>query len=214
MSGASTIEARQLLPLADAGASFLALNVDQYHQLIRTGVIPEGASVELLDGMLVVNDRSRSGDNPMTVFPPHAKAVHKVGRLSARFEALGFYVRTQSPITLGTNQEPEPDAAIVRGSFEDYSTQHPAAQNVVCVIEVSESSIRQDRTTKLRLYASVGISTYLIVNLVESVVEQFTEPDSSNMRYRQQRILTSSESIQLMLDNGQRVNVQVSELLP
>ena len=37
---------------------FMAISVEQYHQMIRLGILPEGAPVELIDGLLVWKDRS------------------------------------------------------------------------------------------------------------------------------------------------------------
>ena len=44
------------------------------------------------------------------------------------------------------------------------------------VIEIAESSLRNDRTTKGGLYAMGGIADYWIVNLVDRVVEVHRDP--------------------------------------
>lgn len=43
------------------------LTVDQYHRMIRQGILPEAEPVELLDGQLVRKNRSAAGDDPMTI---------------------------------------------------------------------------------------------------------------------------------------------------
>lgn len=44
------------------------------------------------------------------------------------------------------------------------------------IVEVSKSALQYDRTTKASLYASLGISDYWIVNLIESTVELRRQP--------------------------------------
>ena len=41
------------------------------------------------------------------------------------------------------------------------------------MIEVADSSLHRDRGTKQRIYADAGIPQYVIVNLIEQVVEVY-----------------------------------------
>lgn len=54
---------------------FVPITVGQYRQMIRLGILPEGAPVELIDGLLVWKDRSAQGEAPVPHDPRH------VGRL-------------------------------------------------------------------------------------------------------------------------------------
>ena len=45
----------QLKELLDNGAHLAPLTVAQYHRMIESGILPEGAPIELLDGILVRN---------------------------------------------------------------------------------------------------------------------------------------------------------------
>ena len=51
--------------------------------------------------------------------------------------------------------EPEPDVALVTGTVRDYRFAHPTS--AVLVVEISDGSLRHDRTVKQRLYARCGI---------------------------------------------------------
>jgi Uma2 family endonuclease len=53
---------------------------------------------------------------------------------------------------------------------------HTKPTDVLLIVEVSDSSLRYDRETKLRAYARNGIKEYWIVNLIDDVVEVFREP--------------------------------------
>ena len=50
------------------------------------------------------------------------------------------------------------------------------------MIEVSDSSLRYDRTTKLRLYAEAAIPEYWIVDCEGGAVEVYRAPEGSGYR--------------------------------
>ncbi len=84
--------------------------------------------------------------------------------------------------------EPEPDIAIIRGSDADYRGRLPTAADVALLVEVSESTLRQDRGQKRTAYARAGIPVYWIVNLVDRQVEVYTRPVKAG-RDRSRKVL-------------------------
>ena len=50
--------------------------------LIKTGVIPENASTELLNGTIVVKDRAATGENPFMIGQNHRRCVEQLGMRS------------------------------------------------------------------------------------------------------------------------------------
>ncbi len=187
-----------------------SFTVDQYHRMLETGILKDGEPIELLDGLLVFKDRGPA----MTLSPKHRLTVSLLMRLAPRIEAAGAHLELQSPITFAPDNEPEPDGMIVQGRLEDYAERHPGPEDVSCVIEVSESSLRRDRTTKQRIYAKAGISQYLILNLVDRRIEVREDPDPSAGQYRSTRILGRDERVSLDLPNGQKIDVTGEEILP
>ncbi len=87
--------------------------------------------------------------------------------------------RCQSPITLPPDSQPEPDFAIVKNRSDDYILGHPQPGDILLVIEVSDSSITYDQTVKLPVYAEQGINDYWIFNLLDAVLECYSEPYQS-----------------------------------
>src|SRR3990172_7639968 len=96
------------------------IDVDQYHKMIETGILPEGAPIELIDGLLVYKDRSARGEDPMTVGKSHRWIVNKLMKLFEPLLRLQVVLQLQDPIRMGTVREPEPDGAILRGMPDDY----------------------------------------------------------------------------------------------
>jgi Uma2 family endonuclease len=68
---------------------------------------------------------------------------------------------------MGSNDEPEPDIAVIRGSDADYRHRIPTSAGVTLIVEVSDSTLSQDRGKKLVAYATARIPVYWIVNLVD-----------------------------------------------
>ena len=207
--------AAQLWEMANNHAVVVPLTVDQYHHLIDMGKVPEGAPVELLNGCLVQKNRSSTGDDPMTVGHAHALIVGKLLELNGSLRRLGCHLRSQQPISLAPINEPEPDAAIVLGTLDDYRDRHPGPADVLCAIEVADSSLQHDRTTKLGIYAGAGIPLYIIINLVDRVMEVYSDPAAGLVpRYTTTRTLSPGQAISLPAAGGKAIKVAVRRLLP
>jgi Uma2 family endonuclease len=208
--GAAT--ARKLKALVEVGAQIVPLTVEQYHQMIKAGILLEGEPVELLDGLLVRKDRSKVGEDPMTVGHEHAFVISILTRLATPVSEAGCCNRIQLPITLPTYGEPEPDAVIARGNPDEYRGRHPGPADLVCAIEVADSSLRHDRTVKQRIYADGGIARYIIINLIDRVIEDYTQPQAGSGRYAALRTLRKGEQLSIETGSG-RFDLAVDDLI-
>jgi Uma2 family endonuclease len=134
-------------------------SVAQYHQMIRLGILTEDDPVELLEGWII---------HKMPKNPPHRAATKLTRNALEEIVPEGWYVDAQEPITL-LDSEPEPDVVVVRGNTRDYLDRHPGSQDLALVVEIADSTLERDRTSKKRLYARAGIpfigsSTFLNKN--------------------------------------------------
>jgi Uma2 family endonuclease len=200
--------------VAGHAPAVLPLTVDQYHRMIEQRILREGEPTELIDGILIRKDRADAGGNPMSHGPRHALTVKRADRLLRGVEAHGCHLHVQLPVTLSATQEPEPDVAVVRGTPDDYQRRHPGPADTLATIEVSDSSLTYDRTTKQRLYAAAGISPYWIVNLVENLIEVYEQPLPAEERYGRRTDFRPGQTIDLPLSPNQTIQVSVSDLLP
>ncbi len=194
----------------DGPTEVVPLTVEQYHRMLETGILAEGEPIELLDGLLVPKDRGEA----MTINPLHRFVVSQLMKLASRFEALGCHLQLQSPITIGPEHEPEPDGLVVRGSTEDYIQRHPGPEDVSCLIEVSDSSLERDRTTKQRIFAKAGVGQYIILNLTDRRAEVYEDPRMVEGRYGSVRLLRKGESISVQIPGGGQMEIEVARLLP
>ena len=137
----------------------------EYERLIDLGVFQPGEPIELIGGDLMVAEPQGAA---------HYTAIMKTARALEAAFGPGWHARTQGPIGLDDDSEPEPDVAVVRGSPDDYGRVHPS--RAALTVEVAESSLGVDRQRKGSLYARAGLSDYWVLNLVDRVLEVYREP--------------------------------------
>ncbi len=149
-----------------ADVAIWRLRVEQYHAMIQAGILAEDDPVELLEGWLVTK---------MPKNPRHRVVTQLTREALAQVLPPGWYVDAQEPITTA-DSEPEPDVVVVQGSRRAYLDRHPGPQDIALVIEVADSSLQHDRSSKKRLYAAAAITEYWIINLIANQVEVYTDP--------------------------------------
>jgi Uma2 family endonuclease len=138
----------------------------------------------------------------------HATAVRLIlAALQAVF-AEGFVVDSQLPLDLGTNSETPPDAAVSKGALCDFAQAHP--RDAILIVEISDSTLRYDRTKKLALYAGREIPEYWIVNLVHRCVEVYRRPVAAS--YTEIFVFNEKETVSPL--GKPKAKIAVADLLP
>jgi Uma2 family endonuclease len=178
----------------------------EYDKLINLGVFQPGEAIELLGGHLVVAEPQGAA---------HYTAIVKTARALQAAFGPAWYVRTQGPIGLDDESEPEPDVAVVPGGVEDYGRAHPS--RVALIVEVAETSLAVDRQYKASLYARAGVPDYWILNLVDRVLEIYREPRSDaaapfGWSYARSGVARPAASVAPLAAAGS--SVPVAQLLP
>jgi len=187
-------------------ASVWRLSVEQYHHMIRFGILTDDDPVELLEGWLITK---------MPKNPPHRLSTQLTREAIARLLPSGWYADAQEPITT-EDSEPEPDVVVVRGERRDYRDHHPREYDVTLVVEVADTTLQRDRVLKKRLYARADIPTYWIINLADNQLEVYTEPTGAAEQadYRQRQDYSAADTAPLVLDGVESGRIAVRDLLP
>jgi Uma2 family endonuclease len=178
----------------------------EYERLIELGVFQAGEPIELIGGELMVAEPQSS---------EHYTAIRKCTKVLEAVFGPGWEVRTQGPIGLDDESEPEPDLAVVPGSPEDYRRAHPS--RAVLTLEVAQSSLSIDRERKGSLYARAGLADYWVLNLIDRVLEVYREPavDAAapfGWRYARREVIAASGRVMPLSAPG--AMVAVADLLP
>ncbi|PSQ81221.1 MAG: hypothetical protein BRD46_02655 [Bacteroidetes bacterium QS_8_68_15] len=162
-------------PLADSRARTHRFTREQYEQMIEAGVLTPEDRCELLGGQIV--DKMPQSSRHFTIISLVDEA------LCAAYPENEYTVRVQGPLAVHDDSEPEPDVAVVQGRPRDYVDAHPTT--ALLVVEVSDTSLRRDRTRKERIYARTGIAAYWVVNLDDESLEVYRDPNGDGYDRRE-----------------------------
>jgi Uma2 family endonuclease len=175
-----------------------------YDQMVDAGIL-EDQHVELIDGEIV---------QMSPINNPHVTACTLATELVRSVFGKGFHLRVQAPLGVGQS-EPQPDIAVISGSPRDYQD-HPTTAELV--MEISDSTLRSDRSVKGSLYASAGIREYWILNLRDGQLEVFRSPKKDRTQrfghgYAETMILKKKELVVPLAAKGSGP-IKVGDMLP
>ena len=146
----------------------------EYHRMAEAGILGKRDRVELIRGEIV---------RMSPIGRRHVAFNDTLIALLMRRVDERAIVSVAGGVVLSDDTEPEPDIKILRRNRDvPYKEREVHADDLVCVIEVSDSSLSYDRRTKLRLYAEAGIPEYWIVDCEGEAVEVHRRPEGSGYR--------------------------------
>jgi len=159
--------------------------VAEYERMGQVGIFPEDERVELVCGEII--QMSPIGER-------HAACVDFLAELVTLRLRRSVIVRVQNPIQLDDYSEPQPDISILKRRDDFYRHAHPRPDDVLVVIEVSDTTLEFDRKVKVPLYARAGIPETWLVNLPEECIEVYGDPEGGE--YRAVRSYTRGRRLQ------------------
>ena len=143
--------------------------IAEVQRMIGSGAFDDPDSFELLDGFMV----EKMGQNA-----PHRIALRlAVEALRAAYAGVAT-VEAGLTLPLSETSEPEPDVIVATTPLG----QDISREDVLLVVEVSDSTVRTDRTTKAALYARHGIPEYVLLDVVRRRVELRRRPEGDEWR--------------------------------
>jgi Uma2 family endonuclease len=158
--------------------------VEDWHKMGEIGLFSPETRVELIEGEIIEMGPIGS---------LHAGHVNRLNYLFNRQDS--EIVSVQNPIILKNYSEPQPDLMILRPEPHFYSEKHPTPEDVLLLIEVSDSTLTYDRNVKKPLYARYGIIEYWIVNLKDDCIEVYLNPQDYTLIHimRRGKVITPSQ---------------------
>ncbi len=147
--------------------------------------------------------------------PPHDVALGLTDDWLRTIFTTGYHVRIQMGFDIGTENNPGPDIAVVPGSRRDYTT--ATATTAVLIVEVADSSVDVDTTTKAELYATAGVPDYWVIDLDNRKLIVFRDPTPlpaglGATAYRDRQVLGPNESVSPL--HAPNASIRVADLLP
>lgn len=179
------------------------ITVDEYERIILAGALRDPDRIELIDGYLVIK---------MAKSPQHGYSTRKaIDTIGGRIGP-GWTWRSEQPVRIPDYDEPEPDVAIVRGTIEDYAYRIPGPDDVGLLVEVSPTTLDQDRGEKRLAYARGRIPVYWIIDLAHRRVEVYGDPGPEG--YRSSVVFAEGQNIPVVIGGNALGHVAVADLLP
>lgn len=133
--------------------------------------------------------------------------------------AVGFYMNVQQPFAVRgavPGSEPQPDVAVIPGSRRA-ATAHPT--QAALLVEVADTILYYDTTTKAELYATAGVLDYWVLDLTNRLLHVFRDPQSlplpielSTTAYRTHDTLGPNDTIAPLAVPSSAI--RVADLLP
>ena len=149
--------------------------VDEYDQMVASGLIEESRRCELIEGLLV---------EKMPKDWSHSATLLRLRKLFEAFTSVSetrYFVATEIAIRIERIQsQPEPDLSVVKGCIEDY-VETPTSDDVLFVFEVANTSLRKDRQMA-GLYAAAGVERYVLVDVNGQTLTLHEQPSVDGYR--------------------------------
>lgn len=179
----------------------------EYNRLIDLGILGKRDRCHLINGVI---------RNKMSKNAPHISATGKLNKRLSRLLPDEYFLLPDPAVQFPNSEsEPEPDFVITAGPDTRFDEAKPVAGDVLLVIEVSHSSLAADRGEMLEMYAGGKIVEYWIVNLIDGIVEVYTQPRGGKKpTYRTRTDYAAGDGVPVVLGGKQVGTIAVSDILP
>jgi Uma2 family endonuclease len=180
---------------------------DQYYEMGRLGYF-DHARVELIYGEVVEM-------NPVNW--PHHIGIGLVSDALAAAFAAGYFIDVQQSFPIPGSHlglAPQPDVAVIPGNRRNY-TDHPTV--AALLVEVADSTLAFDTTTKAEMYATAGIADYWVLDVESRRLQVFRDPQPlpptlGAVAYRTHLTLNPDDRVAPLA--APQASILVSDLLP
>jgi Uma2 family endonuclease len=178
-------------------------SVAEYHRISELGILDADGRTELIEGEILLMAAKVTA---------HTITLRLLASLLDEIfdRDTTVSIITQDPIQLNDLSEPEPDLVIVKGTILDYASNHPCPEDIYLVVEVADSTLRQDCQVKDKHYARAGIVEYWVVDIQNRQLNIFRNPTETG--YTERPILSEPNSFSPLA--FPQISIDLSSILP
>ncbi|MEG3941124.1 Uma2 family endonuclease [Microcoleus sp. S36b_A3] len=144
--------------------------VQEYHLMNECGVFGENERVELIEGEII---------QMAAIGRRHAARVDRLAEFFGDRVRKRAIIRVQNPISLGSGSEPQPDIALVQRRADFYEESLPNSEDILLLLEVSDSTVNYDRDVKVPNYSRSGIQEVWLWDLEANCLEVYRNPTAN-----------------------------------
>jgi Uma2 family endonuclease len=142
--------------------------------MMRAGVIPEGAQVELIEGLLI----EMPADGPQ-----HRQFTNDLAFwLYSILDQRKYTVLPNTTLVLSEDSAPSPDWSITPA---DIPMDAVRGSDSLLVIEQADSSLTRDLQSKAALYAAHGVRDYWVIDINAKTLHIHRDPTPEGYGFKQ-----------------------------
>lgn len=150
------------------------------------GILTERDRVELIEGEII---------QMAAIGTRHAACVRRLIRLFSDTLSDRVLIDAQHPVELEPFSLPQPDIALLRLRDDLYESEHPQPEDVLLIVEVTDTPVDSDRNLKIPLYARTGIVEVWLINLNQNCIEVYRQPTAQG--YQEIQICQPNQTLTL-----------------
>jgi Uma2 family endonuclease len=158
--------------------------VQDYHRMSKSGILDSNERTELIAGHITLMAAKGTA---------HVISLHLLANALRDLLGKTALVRTQDSVRLDNFSEPELDLAVVRGTEAGYADRHPRLEYLCLVVEITDSTLKQDCEVEDKLCAHAKIADYWVVDLKNCQLHVFHAPTPTG--YTNPLILTEPHQV-------------------
>jgi Uma2 family endonuclease len=174
--------------------------VDEFYRMADAGIFTEDDRVELIDGEIL--EMSPIGLR-------HSACVNRATTFFSEAFGRSAIVSIQNPLWLSEYTEPLPDIIVLRPVPDFYASRKCRPDDVLFMVEVSDTTLNYDKNIKLPRYAMAGVAEFWIEDLKGDVLLVYRDPVGKS--FTTSLVLQRGDSISPLA--FPKVTFQVNDLL-
>jgi Uma2 family endonuclease len=143
---------------------FRPMTVTQFQDLVEQGIFIKEARLELIDGR--IHEMS-------SISLEHLAIGRRLLAYMPQYLGVNYTYTAQSPAQILTDFQPLPDYLVLRRREDFYEEALPTAEDILLLVEVSDTTLVEDLTVKLPRYAQAGVPEVWIIDVNRRSITQF-----------------------------------------
>jgi Uma2 family endonuclease len=179
------MSAAVLPPAAESDVRRVRFSRGDVERMLEAGIL-EGRRFELIEGELI---------DKMGQKPPHIYVIRVIQTWLASIFGIRLQVQSALEAAQGDREFslPEPDLCVLAEAKPEYRKRLVRGDETLLVVEVADTSLRQDTTVKKGLYARAGVPEYWVVSIPNR--EVIVHRDLRHGTYRQVTRLSERDTV-------------------
>lgn len=149
------------------------ITIDLYQQMGEKGLLTREDRVQLIEGEIL--------EMP-PIGPRHGSVTGRLAKWLYRAVGDAAIIRLDNPVNLGEYSQPQPDLMLLQPRADDYVASHPRPDDVLLLVEVSDSTLELDKGRKLELYARFAVREYWVIDVNSRSIEVYSDPAGSEFQ--------------------------------